>query len=510
MKSKGKKSAVNFCTAVLYKIIVIAVGLLLPKLFISNYGSEINGLQTSVKQIFTYIALLEAGVGASTLQSLYRPVAQKNREQVNGYLSAASSYYNKIGVLYFIALFIIAAIYSFAVEVDSATRLEVLFYIVVSGALTGLNFFYVAKIKLLISAEGDQYLVSLVTTAVYVLSSIAKIILVYYGIHIIFVELAYLFINITATMVYYFVAKRKYPWLNFKSKPDFSCTEQKNSVLVHRISSVIFQNVDIMILTFVCDLRTVSIYSMYKMVVGMVTSIVSEIGGSVNFAFGQKFNLESDENKPQYRLTIDTFNVYYSAIAFALYNVTFLLILPFLELYTDGMDINYIYKLLPFLYVAMEFLMVGREAMMRTIEVAGHFKKTQNKTITETVINVVASLIFTFVFKEKFGMAAGIYGVLLGTVVALLYRTVDINIYANRKILNRGSGKTFFVMLVNMALFAALFFVFGNINLRFDNYFDFVLNACWITPMILLLYLSVHSLLNRKEFMKIYSTIKKN
>lgn len=498
MKTRSKKSAVNFGSAVLYKIIVIIVGLLLPRLLITSYGSEINGLQSSVRQIFNYIALLEAGVGAATIQSLFGPVVNGNKEKINAYMSAAAAYYNKIGVIYFAALVVMAAIYSIAVPVESMAQRWVFVYVIVSGALTGINFFYFAKLKLLISAEGDQYIVSTMTMVTYLISSALKIAFIYAGFNIIAVECAYLAVNLLATAVYYLIAKRKYPWLDFKVKPDYAGMEQKNSVMVHKISSLVFQNIDILLLTFFCSLETVSIYSMYKMVVNMVTSIVSEVGNSVNFVFGQKFN--EKEDKTEYISLIDTFNVYYSAIAFGLYTVTYILLLPFLELYTDGLDINYIYEWMPVLYIVIEFLTVGREAMVRTIDVAGHFKKTQWRTVAETLLNLIGSVVFIIIFRNVFGEIGGIYGALMGTVLAMLYRTIDINIYANKNVLKRGFMKSFRPMAVNAVLFIIVATVFEKIDLVIESYFDFVVAGLWITPIILGLFLTIHLLLNIQEF----------
>jgi len=499
MKSKSKKSICNFSSAVIYKLIVIAVGLLLPKLFITSYGSELNGLRDSVKQIFTYIALLESGIGAATLQSLYRPVAKEDHGTTNSYLSAASTYYNKIGLLYFIALTVLGTIYALAVPVESVTKWEVFVYVLVSGALTGINFFYLAKLKLLISAEGDQYIVSIVTMVTYIVSSIIKIVLIYCGAHIIVVEAAFLFINLSATGVYYLIAKRKYSWISFHAKPDYECVKQRGSVMVHRVASVVFQNTDVVLLTFFCSLEVVSIYGMYKMVVNMVTSIVSEIGNSINFLLGQNFNSE-DENKEQYCTMIDVFNVYYSAISFALYTVTYILILPFLRIYTEGMDINYVYTILPSFYIVMELLMVGREAMMRTIEVAGHFQKTQWRTLTEAAINLSSSIIFILIGKHFYGNIGGVYGVLLGTIVALLYRTIDMNLYANKRILNRSSLKSFTIMITNAVLLLCIAFVFRFIRLDIGGYGEFFLYGAAISLGSLLLFLLVQSLLNIKEF----------
>ena len=70
-----KKGTVNLITSLVYKIMTVAIGLVLPKLFITTYGSEVNGLQSSVNQIFTYISLIEGGIKRRSmlicLQHLY-------------------------------------------------------------------------------------------------------------------------------------------------------------------------------------------------------------------------------------------------------------------------------------------------------------------------------------------------------------------------------------------------------------------------------------------------------
>lgn len=507
--NREKKSLLNFSTSLFYKIATIVIGIVLPKLFITSYGSAINGLQASVTQIFSYITLLEAGVGSATLQSLFKPVAEGNHEKANAYLSATTKYYDKIGIVYFLILTALAAIYPLIVTVDNTAYLTVFAFILITGALNGINFFYLAKLKLLISAEGDDYIVSTLSMIIYLCSSACKIILILLGSNILIVQGAFLSINLFFTFCYYLVAKKKYPWLSFREKPDFSCVEQKNSVLLHKIASLIFQNVDVLLLTFLCDLKIVSIYTMYKLVVNMLTTIVATFGDSFHFVFGQTFNTEKTEKKPRFCGIIDCFNVYYSAIAFGLFAVMFLLILPFMRLYTEGMDINYIYPVLPYLYLTIELLTVGREAMMRTIEVAGHFKKTQWRAVTEAGINVSVSIIAVFVCQHFFGEVGGLYGVLLGTIIAMLYRTLDINIYANKRILQRSCAKTFKVFFTNAALFAAVCFLAQNVTIAPDGYVSFFLYGAVTTLCILPAFILIQSLVNPTEAKAFFGYIRK-
>lgn len=506
MASFKKKSVLNLTVSIFYKLATIVLGILIPRLFITSYGSELNGLQSSISQIFAYLALLEAGVGAATQQSLYAPLGEKNHSKVNAYLSATSGYYNKIGVIYFVILVSLGLLYSLIVPVASMAWWLVFIYVIVSGLVGGINYFYLAKIKLLIAANGDSYVDSSLLTITYLLTSIAKIALIYAGANIIWIQVSLTAVNLLVTFVYYVIAKKKYPWLSFREKPDYECIKQKNSVLIHKISGLIFQNVDVLLLTFMCNLEIVSIYTMYKLVINMITVFVASFGDSVEFIFGNKMN-SSDPGHEGYKRIIDTFNVYYSALSFALYTVTYIMILPFMKLYTNGMDIDYVIEILPWLYIAIEVLTVGREAMMRTISVAGHFQKTQWRAVAEAIINLVASVVAIIVCKHFFGDVGGLYGALIGTVIAMLYRTIDMNVYANIKILNRAPTKTFLVMITNIALFIVVAFFFKPIVPEINSYLEFILHGLWISVVIVVGFVLIQSIVNPKEFKSALSMI---
>ena len=231
----------------------------------------------------------------------------------------------------------------------------------------------------------------------------------------------------------------------------------------------------------------------------MITTIVATFGESFQFVLGQTFNSEETEKKERYCKIIDTFNVFYSAVSFGLFTVLFVLILPFMRLYTEGMDINYIIPFLPYLYLTIEVLTVGREAMMRTIEVAGHFKKTQWRALAEAIINLGVSIVAIFVCKHFWGDVGGLYGALFGTIVAMLYRTIDMNIYANRRILHRSSWHSFKVMLTNVALFIVVVLVSNFIKLQITTYLQFIIHGIIFTVPILIFFLAIQSLLNVKQ-----------
>ena len=88
----ARKSIYNILSGLLGQGIAILLGIMIPRLVIVNLGSESNGLLSSVNQILIYLNLLESGVGTAALQSLYRPVAEKNISKINSILSAVNRF----------------------------------------------------------------------------------------------------------------------------------------------------------------------------------------------------------------------------------------------------------------------------------------------------------------------------------------------------------------------------------------------------------------------------------
>ena len=111
MSSHGKKIKWNLLSVIACQIITIGIGFLLPRLYIENFGSAVNGVLSTIKQIFTYLCLLEAGIGLASSQALLRPVATAERDSINAILAATRQYYIRTGIVYSVAVTGIAVVY---------------------------------------------------------------------------------------------------------------------------------------------------------------------------------------------------------------------------------------------------------------------------------------------------------------------------------------------------------------------------------------------------------------
>ena len=59
MATKDNRIKYNLLSGILYQVVLIALSFLIPRLYLENFGSEINGILSTIKQIFVYMFLLE-------------------------------------------------------------------------------------------------------------------------------------------------------------------------------------------------------------------------------------------------------------------------------------------------------------------------------------------------------------------------------------------------------------------------------------------------------------------
>ncbi|WP_042202978.1 sugar isomerase [Paenibacillus camerounensis] len=434
----AKKSILNVLVGVLSQLIVIGLGFYIPRLVILTYGSEANGLITSVVQVITYLSLLEAGVGAASIQALYKHIGNNDKSKINEILTATSSYYRKTGWYYFIAVILISIGYPLVVS-SGFSNLTVMAIVLLSGLGGAVNYYFQGKFRVLLLAEGKNYIEASVTALSTILNNVIRIVLMLNGFDIIVVQAVYFVITIVQIIVYQLYMRKHYNWINFKTTPDYQAISQKNSVLIHELSYLVFKNTDVVLLTLFTNLKVVSVYMMYNMIFGVVERVTFTIRDSFKFALGQKYN----NNFPKFVKMFNLFESSYISLVFALLTITTILILPFMRLYTAGIeDTNYIDTLLPLLFAVVKLLFNARLSSDLVIDIVGHFRKTQWRSILETSINFVFSLILVFPF--------GAYGVLYATMIALTYRLIDIVWYTNSKLLKRNAWITYKKWIINL------------------------------------------------------------
>ncbi len=470
-----KKGIKNISYSMIGQFVTLLLGIFIPRLVIVSYSSEINGLLSSIGQVMTYLALLETGLGSAAIQALYKPIANNDQEEVSAILSATNKSYKKIGYIYFSLVVGCSFVFPFIIKNEmSYWFVWVLFLI--NGMPGAINFLFQGKLKILLNAEGDGYILTNLSTVVTVLTSILKIILLLMHVNIVFVQLLYCGISLVQMVFIYYYVKKHYPWLDLHHEPNFGALKGRNPAFLHEICGLITNSTDVLLLTIFCDLNAVSIYSIYNMIFNLVYTVVSSINSNIQFILGQAYY----KGKKYYSSIIDVYETLYISLATALMFVTFRLVNPFLALYTAGADINYTSNSFAVVFFLVKILHCFKKISITTASISGHFEGTKWHAVWESVINLVVSLIAV----NKYGMV----GVLFGTVVSFVFRLIVSTIYSNRVILKRSYWHTVKSIIVNTGLVFIAYQLSSGFNWTVQSYVGFFTEAIPLTILILVLF----------------------
>lgn len=471
-----QKSVYNLISGVGGQIVSAVVGLIIPRLILLHYGSEANGLLNSVNQIFQYVALLEAGVGTVTTQALYSRIARNDRAGISSCMQATAHYYRNTGIAYSAVVVFFAFLYPYVFHVELPAG-QVGGMIALMGVNGAINFFTAGRYRILLEADGQKYIWNTANMVTMTLANLTKAVLIIKGKSIITMQLGYTVVSLLQLAVVYGYGKKKYCWLDKKIKPDFAAVSQRYSALVHQVSGLIFGSTDMILLTAMCDLKQVSIYSVYSMVMNLVNNLISQISGSVTYKMGQIFY----KDKNRFILYHHVYEIANLILVFSAFTVAYLFLPAFIGLYTAGItDADYQQTYLPILFVLVQLLSCGRTASANVINYAGEFKNTQNRSIIESVINIVTSIVGIHYF--------GIYGALFGTIAALLYRTNDMIWYAAKRIMKISPWYTYKRWLGCGALFVIIGKIQSSLSIQANGYVELVLKAAASGIVCLILY----------------------
>lgn len=488
MAKKDNRIKYNLVSGIVYQVVLIVISFLLPRLYLENFGSEVNGVLSTIKQIFAYMVLLESGVGLATMQALYKPVAEKDHGKVNAVISATNSYYVKIGAIYAAIVLLIGVVYGFIVPTGVSSG--VIFGIVV---LTGLpavfSYFVQSKYRILLEVDGRKYVINNSETVLQLLANIAKILVLVLTDSLLLIQLSYCVLSLLQLGYVYIHAKGRYPWLDLKAKPDFEAISQRKSVLVHQVSGMVFNNTDVLLLSFLCDFKVVSIYTIYNIFFSQVQNFITSIISGFSFALGQMFHTDREKFIKVY----DVYETIYIMATFMIYTLMAVFLLPLIQIYTKGInDANYTNVYLVILFVVMNLLANGKLPCNHVLEYSGKFEQTRSHAIWEMIINITVSVVAILKW--------GICGAIVGTIVALLYRGIMMIWYSNKKILERSMFHTYKLWLVNGAVFALVMVIFFVDSFSGLSFGKLVVKGLIHAPWIVALYVAVNFVCFRGVF----------
>lgn len=453
----------NVFSSLISQFITIIYGFIVPILIIKTYGSETNGLVNSITQFIAYIVLLEAGIGPIIKNALYKPIVEKNKEEIEEILGASNKFFNRIA--YALIIYCILLCIFYPIINNQFSFIYTISLILIISISRFAEYFLGMTYKLFLQSEQKNYVIDYINALGYIINLIIIIVLIKLNFNIQIVKLISSIVFVIKPITFKIYFDKKYGY-NINKKSKFKFAKQWDG-LAHHIAATVQSNTDVMILTIFSNLSNVSIYSVYYLVTNGIRAIIVSLTNGIDAFFG-KLMIE-DENKINNKFSMYSFCFY--TIATILLSSTLVLIIPFVSVYTKNVtDANYIQPLFAYFMVFAEFNFVIRYPFSTLVYAKGHFKETRNFSIIEPIVNIIISSILVFKF--------GLIGVAIGTTVSVLIRSMGFIIYASKNILNAKLKDTMKIILLSTLELVIFFFIHLLIgNIRVENYIQWFIMA---------------------------------
>lgn len=432
----------NIVVNILLQGVTAVTGFLLPPLLITHYSSSLNGLVSSIKQFIVYLSLVEAGIGVSSIASMYKYTSTNDVSSRNRVLSATRNFYNISGIIFSILLILCAVIYSVLLGNEVSIKLSFILFLII-GLSTLTDFFLIGKYRVLLFAYKKNYIISLAQILGLLVNTSVSVVLILNNINIVIVQLVASLSYMIRFLFIKVYIRRNFKDLDFNVPPMKSALNQRWDAVFLQLSSLVIYNSPVLILTLFCDLKDVSVYAIYAMLFTAIDNLISVLSNGLSANFGNLYYKDKSALKNYYS-KYETISYIFIGIV---YSCTFLLSKSFISIYTQKFsDANYIrFEFIPL------FIFIGIMNKLRVpggmlIEAAGKFKETKYRGMIEASINVIASIIFTRLF--------GMIGVLYGACCSYLYRFIDVIYYSNKHILQRNC-------LISVVKILLITFIYG-------------------------------------------------
>ena len=459
---RKRKAFLNMSSSLLYQIVAIICGLITPRLILATFGSTYNGVVSSATQYLSMINLLNIGITGVTRVALYKTLASNDILGTSRIMKATNNYMRKVAFCLLAYAAILCVVYPLFSHND-LTNVQCASLIAIVSIGTFAEYFFGLSNQTLLQAAQSSYITNILDISKTIINTICVAVLISFGSSIYTVKLGSSVIYFITPFIMHLYVKKKYKLIN-DCTPDYEAIKKRGAAAFHTVANIIHNDTDLVLLTFFTDAKLISVYTVYYLIAGKVKSLMQVFTSGMEAAFGDMWvKKENDILQKSFR-TYEYMLFTFTAIVFA---CVFVLLVPFIQVYTKGVnDVEYVRVPLALLITAAEAMYCIRQPYLTLVYATGSYEETKMGALVEALLNLSISIILLQVI--------GIEGVIIGTLVANIFRTIQFAIFISKHILHR----SVLVVVKRFAWVVGCIVTIGIVSLTLENVIIF--SVSWI------------------------------
>ncbi len=499
---RSQNSIKNTIVSMTMSIVTILIGLITQKIFIKILGTEYLGLNGLFTNILSMLAIAELGIGSAIIYSLYRPIAENDKEKIKSLIEFYKKSYRLIAlVVTIIGICIIPFLGKIVGETNIQENITFLYLLFLFDTVASYLLTYKRSI---LYASQKTYIINIVHILYLVLmNTLQIIILVLTKNYVAYLSIKIIF-RILENVVITIIANKMYPYIKEKNvnkidkETEQSIIQKVKGLIFHKVGSFIVLGSDNIIISTFLSVTTVGLYSNYNTILQAVNNLFSQVFSSITASVGNL--LVEKEQEKSYKiyknmLFINSWMYNFSSIAILC------LMEPFIKIWIGG---KYLLSYGVLVILSLNFYIQGMRKTSNTFkEAAGIFHEDRFVPIIESIVNIVASIVFLKIW--------GLAGVFLGTVTSsLVLFLYSYPVYVYKKLFNRSYiqflKEHFEYLFVSVLCAVLTVFIIKNITVN-NNFIQLIVNGIIVLIVTNLIQYIIFR--KREEFVYVKNMIKK-
>lgn len=409
--SRTLNSIKNIKFSIIFYALNVMMALCSRKIFVQILTKEYLGLDGTFGNILSLLSLAELGIGSAITYSLYKPLAEQDREQVAAIMDLFCRVYRTIGIIVaVVGLAVMPFLPVIIRDLPDIPHINLIYALFILN--TSLSYFYVYKQTLLI-ADQQQYIVTTCHYTLNIILHVAQIVFlwltrnyfVYLGLRIVVTLIENLILSYRANQLYPYINTIRHKGLDAKTKDEI--VRNTKALITHKVGGIVVFGTDNLLISFFKGVVEVGLYSNYLMITNNLNTVYKQLFRSLTASVGNLGATEGNERALPvfWRINLAGSWLYgFSAVCLAvLFN-------PFISLWVGK---EYLFSQEIVILIALNFYVSGmRQPVLTFRDAYGLYWYDRYKPIAESIVNLVVSILLAIPF--------GTAGILAGTFVSTM------------------------------------------------------------------------------------------
>ena len=404
MASRTKKSITNILFNLSDQIISLLLSFLSRSVFIYTLGVEFLGINGLFSDVLGMLSMADLGFGTAMAYSFYKPIAENDHDKISALITFYRKVYNIIATIILIVGLCITPFIRYIVNTNrEIPHLEV--YYLFSLASIVISYLYVYRTSI-ITADQKNYIVTRITIITNIIKTITQIIsllifknfIVYLAINILFVFLNNAIASHKAVTLYPYIKERKV----LPKKEIKEIFANLKSVFIYKVSSMLLNATDNILISVIVGTITVGYYSNYLLINNKLCGLISLFFTSLTASIGNIIVKETYKKRYEIFTIEQSISFIISGVVIPCFMVLIndLIVVWLGKSYSLGYPLAIAVSLNLYLQCVLQPLWSYREA-------TGMYQKTKWVMLAAAICNIVLSIIL--------GICWGVAGIIFAS-----------------------------------------------------------------------------------------------